>query len=102
MAGISPPCDRPLLKTNWVTASSMLDSRFELLVCAVVALAVSATRTVRMSPVRAALRSAVMPRSRPLVGQREPPSAEAEMAAKAQARVVAAFHSGEPRRCGDR
>src|SRR6478736_7475928 len=103
MAGISPLCVRPLLKTNWLIASSTLESRLELLVCALVAFAVSATTTVRMSPVREARRSAVMPRSSWPAGHSEPPSAKAAAVSPNSAKpVVAAFHSGEQRRCGDR
>src|SRR6187401_516324 len=85
---------------NWLMASSMLDSRFELLLWLLVALAISATSTVRISPVREARRSAVMPRSMPPAGQREPPpSASAEVAAHentTQAAAVFASNDWRP------
>src|SRR6478609_8756520 len=103
MAGISPLWDRPLLNTKRVIASSTLDSRLELLVWALVALAFSITTTVRISPARAARRSAVMPRSIPPAGQMEPSAAKIAVVAPNSAQlVVAAFHSGDWRRCGDR
>ena len=99
MPGSSPLCVPKLLAAglnmNWVTASFRSEEREDSLLCVVVAAADSCTTTVRMSPVRPALRSANIERSLPpSAGQRE--SARAAGAGSVAVQLIQDFDRAFP------